>query len=44
MSDSVLVLNAGSSSTKFGLFDITPAEPKLQCRACSMSRRRSHAS
>lgn len=32
MSDSVLVLNAGSSSIKFGLFDITPAEPKLQCR------------
>ncbi|MBP2431750.1 MULTISPECIES: acetate/propionate family kinase [Bradyrhizobium] len=32
MSDSVLVLNAGSSSIKFGLFDIAPAEPKLQCR------------
>ncbi|UGY26599.1 acetate/propionate family kinase [Bradyrhizobium septentrionale] len=32
MSDSVLVLNAGSSSVKFGLFDIAPAEPKLRCR------------
>jgi acetate kinase len=32
MSDSVLVLNAGSSSVKFGLFDITPAGPELKCR------------
>ena len=32
MSDCVLVLNAGSSSIKFGLFDIAPAEPKLQCK------------
>ncbi|MGY4425532.1 acetate kinase [Bradyrhizobium sp. JR6.1] len=32
MSDSVLVLNAGSSSIKFGLFDITPSEPELQCK------------
>ncbi|WP_407151651.1 acetate/propionate family kinase [Bradyrhizobium sp. ORS 86] len=32
MSDSVLVLNAGSSSVKFGLFDIGPTEPALQCK------------
>ncbi|KWV60627.1 acetate kinase [Bradyrhizobium macuxiense] len=32
MSDSVLVLNAGSSSVKFGLFDIGSAEPQLQCK------------
>jgi len=32
MSDAVLVLNAGSSSIKFGLFDIKQTEPKLKCR------------
>ncbi|WGS01695.1 acetate/propionate family kinase [Bradyrhizobium sp. ISRA443] len=32
MSDSVLVLNAGSSSVKFGLFDIAPVEPELKCK------------
>jgi acetate kinase len=32
MSDVVLVLNAGSSSIKFGLFDITPTEPALRCK------------
>jgi acetate kinase len=32
MSDAVLVLNAGSSSIKFGLFDITNAEPALTCK------------
>src|ERR1700742_2602340 len=32
MTDAVLVLNAGSSSVKFGLFDITEAEPALQCK------------
>lgn len=32
MSDNVLVLNAGSSSIKFGLFDIGPAEPELRCK------------
>ena len=32
MSDSVLVLNAGSSSIKFGLFYIATAEPKLKCK------------
>ncbi|NEV02641.1 acetate/propionate family kinase [Bradyrhizobium uaiense] len=32
MSDSVLVLNAGSSSIKLGLFDIASAEPMLQCK------------
>ena len=32
MSDAVLVLNAGSSSIKFGLFDIEPAEPELKCK------------
>ena len=29
MSDAVLVLNAGSSSIKFGLFDISGTEPRL---------------
>lgn len=32
MSDAVLVLNAGSSSIKFGLFDVGPAEPELKCK------------
>lgn len=32
MSDAVLVLNAGSSSIKFGLFDISAGEPALTCR------------
>ena len=32
MSDHVLVLNAGSSSVKFGLFDIASAEPELRCK------------
>ncbi|MBR1282899.1 acetate/propionate family kinase [Bradyrhizobium sp. AUGA SZCCT0177] len=32
MSDAVLVLNAGSSSIKFGLFDISGAEPRLLCK------------
>jgi len=32
MSDAVLVLNAGSSSIKFGLFDIGAAEPQLLCK------------
>ena len=32
MSDAVLVLNAGSSSIKFGLFDIEQAEPALKCK------------
>ncbi|MDD1530622.1 acetate kinase [Bradyrhizobium sp. WBOS7] len=32
MSDMVLVLNSGSSSIKFGLFDISPAEPVLLCK------------
>ena len=31
-SDTVLVLNAGSSSIKFGLFDISSAEPALLCK------------
>ena len=31
MSDAVLVLNAGSSSIKFGLFDISGPEPCLLC-------------
>src|SRR6187402_2228910 len=31
-SDAVLVLNAGSSSIKFGLFDISAAEPVLLCK------------
>jgi acetate kinase len=32
MSDAVLVLNAGSSSIKFGLFDISRTEPDLLCK------------
>jgi acetate kinase len=32
MSDAVLVLNAGSSSIKLGLFDIARAEPTLKCK------------
>ncbi len=32
MSDAVLVLNAGSSSIKFGLFDISETEPHLLCK------------
>ncbi|MCA6118865.1 acetate/propionate family kinase [Bradyrhizobium sp. WSM 1738] len=32
MSDAVLVLNAGSSSIKFGLFDIASSEPQLKCK------------
>lgn len=32
MADAVLVLNAGSSSMKLGLFEITPAEPTLICK------------
>lgn len=32
MSDTVLVLNSGSSSIKFGLFDIATAEPTLLCK------------
>jgi acetate kinase len=32
MADAVLVLNAGSSSIKFGLFDIGAAEPALLCK------------
>ena len=32
MSDAVLVLNAGSSSIKFGLFDISGPEPRLLCK------------
>jgi acetate kinase len=32
MSDAVLVLNAGSSSIKFGLFDISRTQPDLLCR------------
>jgi len=32
MTASVLVLNAGSSSIKFGLFDITATEPALLCK------------
>lgn len=32
MSDAVLVLNAGSSSIKFGLFEISRAEPRLLCK------------
>jgi acetate kinase len=31
MSDAILVLNAGSSSIKFGLFDIELSGPKLKC-------------
>ena len=32
MSDTVLVLNSGSSSIKFGLFEISAAEPTLLCK------------
>lgn len=32
MSDTVLVLNSGSSSIKFGLFDIAATEPGLLCK------------
>jgi acetate kinase len=32
MSDAVLVLNSGSSSIKFGLFDISRTEPVLRCK------------
>jgi len=32
MSEAILVLNAGSSSIKFGLFDITAAEPEMKCK------------
>ena len=32
MSDAVLVLNAGSSSIKFGVFDIERTEPQLRCK------------
>ncbi|PJG50234.1 acetate kinase [Bradyrhizobium forestalis] len=32
MSDTVLVLNSGSSSIKFGLFDVSAAEPALLCK------------
>src|ERR1700682_4692662 len=32
MSDAILVLNSGSSSIKFGLFDISRAEPVLLCK------------
>lgn len=32
MSDTVLVFNAGSSSIKFGLFDISGTEPRLLCK------------
>jgi acetate kinase len=32
MSDAILVLNSGSSSIKFGLFDISPTEPVLLCK------------
>jgi acetate kinase len=32
MPDAVLVLNAGSSSIKFGLFDIKQTEPELRCK------------
>ena len=32
MSDAILVLNAGSSSIKFGLFDIELSEPELKCK------------
>ena len=32
MSDAVLVFNAGSSSIKFGLFDIATTEPALKCK------------
>ena len=32
MSDAVLVLNSGSSSIKFAVFDISADEPALLCR------------
>lgn len=32
MSDAVLVLNAGSSSIKLGLFDLEPTGPELRCK------------
>jgi acetate kinase len=32
MSDAILVLNSGSSSIKFGLFDISSTEPRLLCK------------
>ncbi|WP_025038123.1 acetate/propionate family kinase [Bradyrhizobium sp. DOA9] len=32
MSDAVLVLNSGSSSIKFGLFDVAATEPALLCK------------
>jgi acetate kinase len=32
MSDTVLVLNSGSSSIKFGLFDLSVGEPALLCK------------
>jgi acetate kinase len=32
MSDAILVLNSGSSSVKFGLFDISRTEPVLLCK------------
>ncbi|MBR0838764.1 acetate/propionate family kinase [Bradyrhizobium liaoningense] len=32
MSDTVLVLNSGSSSIKFGLFDVSVADPALLCK------------
>ncbi|WP_298245461.1 acetate/propionate family kinase [uncultured Bradyrhizobium sp.] len=32
MSDTVLVLNSGSSSIKFGVFEISATEPSLLCR------------
>jgi acetate kinase len=32
MSDAILVLNSGPSSIKFGLFDISRAEPDLLCK------------
>lgn len=32
MSDTVLVLNSGSSSIKFALFEVSPSEPALLCK------------
>jgi len=32
MSDAILVLNSGSSSVKFGLFDLSKGEPHLLCK------------
>lgn len=32
MSDAILVLNAGSSTIKFGLFEIAPDGPRLLCK------------